>query len=145
MAENTQPQDVQPGGRSSRGPNPDPGGEEQPGGLLPPYEGRTTDSGSADSQDRADSVRRQMAETKTGRPGATASPADEQPVSEDQLTDEVPESPKGVGSSSNRGGHKMAEHEGKEPGREDGETKHESERPTGTSTSRDMTGINPQK
>jgi hypothetical protein len=33
--------DVQPGGRASRGPNPQPGGEEEPGGLVPPYDDRT--------------------------------------------------------------------------------------------------------
>ena len=44
--------DVQGGGRASRGPNPRPGGDEQPGGLVPPYDDRTgTDSGTDTGSD----------------------------------------------------------------------------------------------
>ena len=149
MAEGTEedPQgghsDVQGGGRSSRGPNPDPGGKVEPGGLVPPYEGRTTGPDSPSSKERAESVKEQLAETKTGRPGATASPADEQPAREDQVSDETPASPKGVGHSETRRGEDIVEDEGKEPGRHDAGTKGESERPVGTSDERDVTGINP--
>lgn len=149
MADDTEGRDpegtnrsMQPGGRS--GPNPDPGGEEEPGGLLPPYEGRTTGSDSPSSEARAESVERQLAETKTGRPGETASPADEQPAREDEVTDEVPDSPKGVGQSANRRGEDMADHEGKEPGREDAGTKGPSDRPVGKSDERDASTVDPQ-
>jgi len=132
---------VQPGGRTSQGPNPDPGGEEEPGGLVPPYEGRT--SAETSNDESAASVGRQLADTKTGPPGATASPADEQPVSEDQVTDEVPESPLGVGESINRRGEDVADAEG-EAGRDDAGTKGESQRPVGTSDGRDSSSVDPQ-
>ncbi len=133
---------VQPGGSPSRGPNPDPGGEEEAGGLVPPYEGRTSDEETPSKKTRAESVKRQLSETKTGPPGATASPADEQPVSEDELTDEVPESPKGVGVSSNRRGEDVGDDED-EAGRHEAGTKGESDRPVGTSDERGGTSVDP--
>ncbi|HEY7161175.1 MAG TPA: hypothetical protein VH815_07940 [Acidobacteriota bacterium] len=42
-----------------------------------------------------------------------------------------------------RRGEDMKEHDGKEPGRHDGELTH-NKRPSGHSTARDSTGINPQ-
>jgi len=135
---------AQPGGSPSRGPNPDPGGETEEGGLVPPYDDRTSGAGDGPaSQERAESVERQLAETKTGPAGQTASPADEQPVSPDQVTDNEPESPKGVGQSANRRGEDMGGHEGKEAGRDEAGTKGESERPVGTSDDRDTTAVDP--
>lgn len=135
---------AQPGGRSSRGPNPSPGGEEQAGGLVPPYEDRASDDTTSSQDDRADSVKRQLADTKAGNIGATTSPADEQPVRADEVTDEVPESPKGVGESINRRGEDVAEDDDKESGRRDTGTKGESQRPTGKSDERDSTAVDPQ-
>ena len=89
---------AQPGGGTSRGPNPDPGGEEQPGGLVPPYDDRTTDADDS-AQDRAASVKRQLSNVEAGADRSDSSPADEQPVSDDEVTDQVPDSPKGVGLS----------------------------------------------
>lgn len=133
---------AQPGGSPSRGPNPDPGGDVEPGGLVPPYEGRTgADSPSSD--ERAASVERQLADTKTGQPGATASPADEQPVSADEVTDEVPDSPMGVGESTTRRGEDMVDDDGKEKGRQEAGTAGESGRPVGTSDERDATAVDP--
>lgn len=136
------------GGRTSQGPNPDPGGEIEPGGLLPPYEDRSAGSegGSegASLDARAESVERQMAGAKTSPSGQTSSPADEQPVSEDEVTDEVPDSPMGVGKSASRSGEDMADHDGKEAGRRDVGTQGESGRPVGTSDERDAGAIDPQ-
>ena len=132
---------VQPGGRVSRGPNPDPGGEVDPGVPVPPYEGRTG-TGSEPNEESADSVERQLADTKTGNIGATASPADEQPAEEGQLSDEGVESPKGVGVSRNRRGEDVVKQEGKEPGRDEGGSD-QTNRPTGTSSGRDQSSVDP--
>lgn len=151
MAENTEGRDpegtnrgVQPGGSPSRGPNPDPGGKEEAGGLVPPYDDRTGGTDSPSSKDRAESVERQLAETKTGQPGQTASPADEQPVKAGEVTGEAPDSPKGVGKSTTRSGEDVVDDEGKEPGRHDAGTKGESQRPVGKSDERDSSAVDPQ-
>lgn len=135
---------AQPGGSPSRGPNPDPGGENEAGGLVPPYEDRTSDESTPSKEDRAESVKRQLADTKTGPEGATGSPADEQPVSADEVTDKVPESPMGVGPSSSRSGEDIGDDDAKEAGRQDVGTKGESERPVGKSDERDATSVDPQ-
>jgi hypothetical protein len=49
-----------------------------------------------------------------------------------------------VGESTTRRGEDAAA-EGKEPGRDDGPAQGESQRPTGTSTARDSTGVDPQE
>lgn len=83
------------GGRSTRGPSLSAGGEQEPGGLVPPYEGRTegTDSaqdvgsmrggvrvGGATGAVEDDEFKApDPAETSGGR---TASPGDEQPAAE---------------------------------------------------------------
>lgn len=84
------------GGRTSRGPN-DPGGKQEPGGLVPPYEGRKesadieeASSGTgADVREGADvagAARPRVSdEMKSPDPdstpgGRTESPADEQPA-----------------------------------------------------------------
>lgn len=130
-----------PGGRSSRGPNPDPGGKVDPGVPLPPYDDRTG-AGTESNDARKESVERQLAETKTGQPGATASPADEQPAQESDLSDEGVESPKGVGVSHGARGEDIAERDGKEAGRQDAGTKG-ADRPKGTSDNRDQTSTDP--
>ncbi len=149
MAEPTEGRDpegahreAQAGGRSSRGPNADPGGEVEAGGLLPPYDGRT--DAETSSSERAASVERQLADTKAGRPGSTASPADEQPVRDEEVTDKVPDSPKGVGESINRRGEDVADDEPKEAGRQDAGTEGESQRPVGVSDERDLSSVDPQ-
>jgi hypothetical protein len=120
------------------GPNPDPGGGSDVEGA-PPYEGRTRAKGES-GHDGAASVERQLADTEGG-PGGTASPAEESPAQEHELTDQVPESPKDVGVSLGSRGEDIQERDGKEPGRHDGPREHESDRPTGTSDERDQTGI----
>jgi len=131
----------QPGGAASRGPNPDPGGETEPSGLVPPYADRTGPETAA--TDRAESVERQLAASDPGVPGQTASPADEQPVSDSEVTDAAPESAMGVGVSSTRRAEDMADDDGKEPGRHDVAPEGESQRPVGVSDDRDASGVDP--
>ncbi len=50
-----------------------------------------------------------------------------------------------VGESTTRRGEDVADEEGKEPGRYDGAPQGESQRPTGSSTARDSTGVDPQE
>ena len=49
-----------------------------------------------------------------------------------------------VGQSGTTHGEDMQERDGKEPGRDSGPQQGESQRPTGTSTARDSTGVDPQ-
>lgn len=109
--------------------------------------GRDPEGGddSPSKEARRESVERQLADTSSGSSNATASPADEQPVSPDEVTDEEPESPKGVGVSRSNRGEDVADEEGKEPGRHDAGTQGESQRPVGTSDERDATTIDPQQ
>jgi hypothetical protein len=136
------------GGRSDRGPEPDPGGEVASGGLVPPYEGRSTERGSSESAEAlTESIEQQLETTKSGNVGATASPAEEHAVQPEELgdPDDAPESPHGVGESTTRRGEDVRDDEGKEPGRRDtGVDDTPGQRPHGTSTARDLTGVDPQ-
>jgi hypothetical protein len=49
-----------------------------------------------------------------------------------------------VGESTSRRGEDISEQDGKEAGRQDGNPMGASQRPTGTSTARDQTGVDPQ-
>jgi hypothetical protein len=134
--------EVSPGGRSSRGPNADPGGETVPGGLVPPYEGRTSARGESQISDElTDSVERIYGDVQGGGAGQTASPAMESRVRPDEVNHEAPESPLGVGESVNRRGEDQVDRDGKEAGRADTGTEAASERPTGASDSRDVSGV----
>jgi hypothetical protein len=57
---------------------------------------------------------------------------------------QLPDTPEGVGQSTTRRGEDVSDQEGKEPGRYDSGTQGQSERPTGGSTQRDSTGVDPQ-
>lgn len=146
------------GGRTTRGPEPDPGRDIEPGGLVPPYEGRMTERGSSESAvARSESIAEQLADADSGNKGATSSPANEQPAGEHEAasdgaagsgdqtaTDTSAASPHGVGVSTGRRGEDIADKDGKEAGRSDGEPDDTpGGRPTGTSDNRDVTGINP--
>lgn len=124
---------------------------------IPPYEGRSTGAGDGETaQELRRTVERQLADTKTGRPGATASPAEESPVRPDEVasgaagageqsaTDPHATTPGGVGTSTTRRGEDVVKEDGKN-GRYDTGTQGESQRPTGSSTARDSTGIDPQE
>jgi hypothetical protein len=126
--------------------------------LVPPYEGRTTGFQDDETSDALEgTVERQLAETKTGNPGATSSPAQESPVRADEVgggsagagdqtaTSTDASTPLGVGTSTtgNRQGEDIVEDEG-EDGRHETGTQGQSQRPVGTSDSRDSTSIDPQ-
>jgi hypothetical protein len=53
--------------------------------------------------------------------------------------------PEGTGQSSTRRGETVSQQEGKDAGRTDTGTQGESQRPTGTSTARSYTGVDPQE
>jgi len=122
---------------------------------APPYEGRSTGSSDDLGEELTGTVERQLADTKTGRPGATASPAEESPVREGEVatgaggagdqtaTRADAATPGGVGTSTTRRGEDVGEEEG-EDGRHTTGTQGESQRPVGTSTPRDSTSIDPQ-
>ena len=106
-----------PGGRSSRGPNADPGGRIEPGGLIPPYEGRVTERGQDEAAAaRAASVERQLAGVNRGGAGQTTTPSQEGPAVESQVGAGEPESPQGVGPSPNRSGESVKGEDGRSPG-----------------------------
>ena len=65
-------------------------------------------------------------------------------VADDSVTEDEEGSPENVGKTVTRGGEDVVKGEGKEPGREDAGTQGLSQRPVGTSTMRDSTGIDPQ-
>jgi hypothetical protein len=132
------------------GTNPNPGGEIDTGdSLVPPYDERTTGGpgpepdATTEAQSleaRAESVRRQKAgedAPKEANPESLVGPTGGSPGKEP---------PKGTGESINRHGEDVAKREGKEAGRDDAaEDDSEARRPTGSSTSRDLTGIDPQE
>lgn len=124
---------------------------------VPPYDGRTTGQSSDDlSENLRGTVERQLADTKTGRPGATASPAEESPVGAGEVatgsagagdqtaTRADAATPGGVGTSTTRRGEDVVGEDG-ESGRHRTGTQGESQRPVGESTARDSTGIDPQE
>ncbi len=125
--------------------------------LVPPYAGRTTGSTQDEVGDTLKgSVERQLEETKTGRPGATSSPAQESPVGADEVAHDAAgagdqtatstdsSTPHGVGTSTTRRGEDVVGEDGAD-GRHRTGTQGKTERPVGTSTSRDSTGIDPQE
>ena len=101
-------------------------------------------SESASKEARREGVEQQLANTSPTE-SKTASPADEQPVDPAEVTDEVPDSPKGVGESTTRRGENMVDHDGKEAGRQDTGTEGPTDRPTGASDARDATAVDPQE
>lgn len=127
-----------------------------PTNNAPPYEGRA--GGRSDdelSDELTGTVERQLDETKTGRPGATSSPAEESPVGAGEVasgsagagqqtaTRADAATPGDVGTSTTRRGEDVVEEEGQDGRRTTG-TQGESQRPVGESTARDSTGIDPQ-
>ncbi|HUR23957.1 MAG TPA: hypothetical protein VMZ73_08825 [Acidimicrobiales bacterium] len=123
---------------------------------VPPYEGRTTGERDEIGEELRGTVERQLADTKTGNPGATASPAVESPVGagevatssagagEQTATRADAATPGDVGTSTTRRGEDVVEEDG-EDGRHRTGTQGESQRPVGESTARDSTGIDPQE
>jgi hypothetical protein len=106
------------GGRSGRGPATHVPGETEPGGVLPPYDGRTTgDEGESVGKDVEGLTSPEPTDTPGGR---DASPADEHPATDDG--DDEPSDP-GVGPAHIPGttrGEDLApdDHEPDRPGEE---------------------------
>ena len=116
-----------------KGPNPAPGGEIDTGNsVLPPYEGRSTES--TNSRDMEAIAHSRDVTTEQGAaPGGATSDRDIQSPSD------LP--PEGVGESVGRRGEDIRDEDGKEAGRQDQGTEGKSDRPVGTSDERDRTGI----
>jgi hypothetical protein len=143
------------GGRSSEGPGLSTGGEQEPGGVVPPYEGRKESAdpvqeggsyrqgvrvGGAGGQKSGDQSTPVDPATTPG--GRTASPADEEPASQMPGGSSAEQ---GTDTGSHMAGVPRGEDAaGDEEGRERSGTQGAAERPTGTSTGRDVTGIDPQ-
>lgn len=124
---------------------------------VPPYAGRTTGRGDDESSDAlTGTIGRQMAETKTGRPGATASPAEESPVRAEEVakgaggsgeqtaTDTDATTPLGVGTSTTRRGEDVVGDDGEKDRHTTG-TQGQTQRPVGESTARESTSVDPQE
>ncbi len=106
------PSSATDGGRSSRGPSLSTSGEQEPGGAVPPYEGRQESASTTDSDPYQDGAHvggaggpaSSSPGTSSPEPaetpgGAAASPADEMPAGEldDQRDHSHEESDPGVG------------------------------------------------
>ena len=128
-----QPETDRLGNDYNKGTHPAPGGQTDTGGsAVPPYGDRSTE--------------RTEPAKGTARAWGSEAPAKEpeQPGQEETPAD-AEMAPEGVGVSMTRGGEEVAQQDGKEPGREDTGTKGPSGRPTGTSTTRDSTDVDPDE
>jgi hypothetical protein len=132
------PQPSSQGSSTDLGPRPKPGGEQEPGGLVPPYEGRQTEV--KDSHDRHMDKVFSGAEDVPPGPGREISDEEREGVGP---TDTEATSPLGVGESINRRGEDVVKQEG-EPGREHAGEKGAADRPAGVSDTRSSTGIDDQ-
>jgi hypothetical protein len=92
------------GGRSGRGPSTHVPGEQEPGGVLPPYEGRTTSTEDQPHDGAGQPTEGLTSPAPDTEGGRTASPADQQPASD---SDDAEPSDPGVGpahvAGTNRG------------------------------------------
>lgn len=142
------------GGRSSYGPG-NSGGRQEPGNPVPPYEGRKESAEVQDGPTYREGARVggatgpvQDDQMKADRPedtpgGRTTSPVDEQSVNpeggdaDDEGSSEVGSHeagvPRGEDASGSESGREHIGHEGT------------SQRPAGTSSARDTTGVDPQE
>jgi hypothetical protein len=132
----TEPSHDRIGNDYREGPDPRPGGVIDVGdSLIPPYDGRTG----------AEPTENQVANQESVKRAQTGQKAPEEPVQPigaavGQKQGEM--APEGVGQSYGRRGEDQAKAT-KEPGRYD-TGKDAANRPTGESTARDKTGVNPQ-
>lgn len=119
-----QTQGQQPGGRSSRGPEINAGGEEDVQGA-PPYEGRTgAGADTTDPDDAAERTHKAFDASNAPEPGSPPPVADEEKGGM-SATDTRPEPQHGVGESPGRSGEDEA------PDRDDVERQGPSGRPAG--------------
>jgi hypothetical protein len=127
------------GGSADLGPGPRPGGEQEPQGMVPPYEGRQAEAkeGLGEQMDKGFN---RVDEVPPG-PGREVSDEERRGV---PPTDTEAASPLGVGESINRRGEDVARKEG-EPGRERTGAKGPSDRPVGVSDERDASAVEPDQ
>jgi hypothetical protein len=134
-------------GRSTRGPATHVPGEAEPGGLVPPYEGRKEkadiDNEGEHAPQTSDSGGLTSPRPEDTPGGRTASPADEQPAAS---TPEGEPSDPGVGPAHVagvlRGEDVTSEEAADSDGGDDGD---QAGRSAGTSEPRDFTGISPSE
>jgi hypothetical protein len=115
-----------------------PAGEQEPGGLVPPYEGRQTEMKDGYEQ-HTEKVFHGADDVEPG-PGREVSDEEREGV---PATDTEAESPLGVGVSMTRRGEDVDKQED-EPGREDTGTQGPTDRPTGVSDDRASTSVDDQ-
>lgn len=134
-----QPRTDQPGGRTSRGPATDSGGEQDP---QTPWKGEDDHGwapdapGEGEAKERAIAANKKAFEANETQDAATA-PGGQYDADPDPAAEHV-------GESISRRGEDVVDEEGTDPGREDLGTKGKTERPVGTSTARASTGVDPQ-
>ena len=116
-----------------------PAGEQEPGGLVPPYEGRQTEMKEG-YEEHTEKVFHGADDVEPG-PGREISDEEREGV---PPTDMDAESPLGVGVSMTRRGEDVDKQED-EPGRDETGTKGASDRPVGTSDERDSTSVDPNE
>jgi hypothetical protein len=112
-------------------------GEQEPGGLVPPYEGRQTET-TEDHDEQMDKVFDRVDEVPPG-PGREISDEEREGVGP---TDTEATSALGVGESMTRRGEDVDKQE-PEPGREDTGTQGAADRPVGVSDERASTSVDP--
>jgi hypothetical protein len=116
-----------------------PAGEQEPGGLVPPYEGRQTEMKDG-YEEHTEQVFHGADDVESG-PGREISDEEREGV---PPTDTEAESPLGVGVSMTRRGEDVAKHEDEE-GRDDTGAKAATDRPTGVSDERASTAVDPNE
>jgi hypothetical protein len=114
-------------------------GEQEPGGLVPPYEGRQEEA-REDHDRQMEKVFDRVDEVPPG-PGREVSDEEREGI---PPTDTEAGSPLGVGVSTTRRGEDVDKQED-EPGSEDTGTKGASERPVGVSDERSSTSVDPDE
>ena len=134
-----EPQPSSQGASTDLGPRPKSGGEQEPGGLTPPYEGRQTEM--KDSYEQHTKKVFHGADDVQPGPGREISDEERDGV---PATDTEAESPLGVGVSMTRRGEDVEKQED-EPGRDDTGTKGPTDRPTGVSDERASTAVDPNE
>jgi hypothetical protein len=113
-------------------------GEQEPGGVVPPYEGRQTEAKEG-REDHMDKVFDRVDEVPPG-PGRVISDEEREGVGP---TDMDATSPLGVGESINRRGEDVIKQEGHEEGRDHAGTRGDTDRPAGTSDERSSSSVDP--
>jgi hypothetical protein len=134
-----EPQPSSQGASTDLGPRPSPGGEQELGGAVPPYEGRQTEMKEG-YEDHTEKVFHGADDVPPG-PGREISDEEREGV---PPTDTEAESPLGVGVSMTRRGEDVEKQED-EPGREDVGTRGPTDRPVGVSDERASTGVDEQE